>query len=130
MHERIRCAFSTQGSQLACCMSTAGALELEVVNKAWEAHLVKCCCTVTKCPPAPQHTQPQQQLTQRQQGTQAAQPQPQPRVGDRVFVLINSKAGHSVDLQQGSRVKLHTPWHVMAAAQPGNLMVLLGHFIS
>ena len=103
-----------------------------MVNKSWEAHLVKCCCTVTKCPPAPQHTQPQQQLTQRQQGTQAAQPQPQPqpRVGDRVFVLINSKAGHSVDLQQGSRVKLHTPWHVMAAAQPGNPMVLLGHFIS
>lgn len=102
-----------------------------MVSKSWEAHLVKCCCSVSKCPPATQHTT-QQQQTQRQQGgsTQAAAQQPQPRVGERVFVLINSKAGHSVDLQQGSRVKLHTPWHVMAPPQAGKPLVLLGHFMS
>ncbi len=106
---------------------------MEVISKSWEAHLVKCCCTVTKCPPPPAQQPTQQQQTQRQQqggsSTQAAQ-QLQPRAGERVFVLINSKAGHSVELKQGSRVKLHTPWHVMAPAQPGKPSVLLGYFLS
>lgn len=125
----------------ACTLAAVctGALELEVHSKSWEAHLVKCSCTVTKCPPpAQRQTQQQQQQTQRQQGTgssstqaqrQQAQ-QVQPKVGDQVFVLVNSKAGHSVELRQGSRVKLHTPWHVVAPQQAGKPMVLLGYFMS
>jgi hypothetical protein len=107
---------------------------LEVHSKSWEAHLVKCSCTVTKCPPPTAQTQ--QQQSQRQTQAQPAvtqqqqQQQQQPAVGDKVFVLVNSKAGHYVELRPGSRVRLHTPWHVMAPQQPGKPMVLLGYFMS
>jgi hypothetical protein len=47
-----------------------------------------------------------------------------------VFALVNSKASHAVDLRAGSRFKLHTPWHVMAPAQPGKPLVVLGYFLS
>jgi hypothetical protein len=118
-----------------------GALELEVHNKTWEAHLVKCSCTITKCPPPRQQQQTQRQQTQaqqtqRQQGTvgsstQAAlQQQVQPKVGEKVLVLVSSKASHNVELRPGSRVKLHTPWHLMLPQQPGKPMVLLGYFMS
>lgn len=109
-------------------------------SKSWEAHLVKCSCTVTKCPPPATRTQQQSERRAQQQGaagaggssdTQAAvTPQQQPAVGDQVFVLVSSKAGHSVELRPGSRVRLHTPWHVMALQQPGKPMVLLGYFMS
>lgn len=111
-------------------------------SKCWEAHLVKCSCTVTKFPPSATRTQQQQSQRQTQmQGaagaggssdTQAAvtPQQQQPAVGDEVFVLVSSKAGHSVELRPGSRVRLHTPWHVMAPQQPGKPMVLLGYFMS
>lgn len=114
-------------------------------SKSWEAHLVKCSCTVTKCPPPPatraqQQQQSDERHTQRQEAagaggssdTRAAVTplQQQPAVGDQVFVLVSSKAGHSVELRPGSRVRLHTPWHVMAPQQPGKPMVLLGYFMS
>jgi hypothetical protein len=118
-----------------------GALELEIHNKSWEAHLVKCSCTVKNCPPPPRQQQTQRQQTQAQQtqrqqvalgsSTEAPQQQPvQPQVGEKVFVLVSSKASHNVELRPGSRVKLHMPWHVLAPQEPGKPMVLLGYFMS
>lgn len=138
-----------------------GAVELQVMNKTWEAHLVKCCCIVIKCPPplaaAPQQQtqqqtqQPQQQQPQPPQGppahtqqqqqqaaassTQLQQPAagapPQLHEGDQVYVFVSSKASHSVELQAGSRVRLHPPWHIVKQQQqPGAPMVLLGHFLT
>jgi hypothetical protein len=108
-----------------------GALELEIHNKSWEAHLVKCSCTVKNCPPPPRQQQTQRQQVAVGSSTEAPQQQPvQPQVGEKVFVLVSSKASHNVELRPGSRVKLHMPWHVLAPQEPGKPMVLLGYFMS
>jgi len=104
-----------------------GALELEINSQSWEAHLVKCSCTVIKCPTAVQQSQRQSQAQQQQQQTQVQQQQP--GVGEKVFVMLNSKSGHSVELRPGSRVHLHPPWHVVQQG-PGVAKVLLGYFVS
>jgi hypothetical protein len=100
---------------------SAGGLGLEIISKSWEAHMVKCLCKVT-------HNQQQQQEAaaggdgqqQQQQGCQT---------GQQVFLFVQSKAAHAVDMNPGSRVQLHSPCYEVQQ-QAGQLPVLLAYLLS
>jgi hypothetical protein len=137
----------------------AGVLELEVCSQSWEAHLVKCLCTIKACPPQPAEAPPAQprlggapasQQQQRQQHAQqppggdagratssTQQPQQQPleqptlAMGDRVWVFLNSKLGATVDLHPGSRLVVQPPWFTVQrpVGQGGSPPVLLPYLL-
>jgi hypothetical protein len=87
--------------------------------------MVKCLCKVTHSPQ--QQAQDaaaagtgQQQQQQQHQGCQP---------GQQVFLFVQSKAAHAVDMNPGSRVQLHAPWYEVVQQQ-GQPPVLLAYLLS
>lgn len=91
--------------------------------------MVKCLCKVTHSQLQQQQQQQAQQAaaggaSQRQQQQQSCQP------GQQVFLFVQSKAAHAVDMNPGSRVQLHAPWYEVAQQQTGQPPVLLAYLLS
>lgn len=84
--------------------------------------MVKCLCRVTNI---------QQQQADQHSQQQHAQQQQQPyQPGQHVFLFVQSKASHAVDLGPGSCVRVHPPWYEVVLQQPGQPPVLLAYLLS
>eukprot|EP00879_Flechtneria_rotunda_P007253 GHRR01007610.1.p1 GENE.GHRR01007610.1~~GHRR01007610.1.p1 ORF type:complete len:600 (+),score=274.48 GHRR01007610.1:1821-3620(+) len=99
-----------------------GLLELEIVGKAFEAHLIKCLCIILQH--QPQHEGP----TDPQQGQQ--QQQPDAFVGKHMYLFVASKLGHAVDLSPGHKVRVHAPWYEVPQQSADAPYIVLAHLIS
>jgi hypothetical protein len=47
-----------------------------------------------------------------------------------VFLFVQSKAAHAVDMHPGSRVQVHAPWYEVMHQQAGQPLVLLAYLLS
>jgi hypothetical protein len=101
--------------------------------------MVKCLCTVKACPlpPPAAAAAPPPPAAAAAAATAGAPPAPQQqtlqqhrRVGEQVWVFLNSKLGFG-DLQPRSRFRLQAPWFdVAGGGASGSLPVLLAYLVT